>query len=988
MRLTKSNRLTLVMLFTVLCLFLTSFAYAATVKHYCSLDEDVEGDGADDVDTNSYKRESADGSCTATGDIGEIYDEGTDQEGCSLSEFIIYGGADDRSTEGKCGSSSTNVKGYCYNYETGKSESDFCDSSSEVYECSLVGVWELFDDGDDLVGAFLEDKYGGNPHDCGSDEMCANGACKSTGYSDSEITSPLPNNQWAAEVVPEGTSNFESDYGDLTLTRFKTVDITTGNFLSPQVITGFNSTVKLETYVSSYSTRDIPVYFSTSSLTEFLVKITKYGGGNSRSYNSDFDSLQFFAGINKVEIYLRNMDLTNPGGTSIRFEVNTLNQTFQWMNSEPLPENTNSAWCSDGVDNDGDGYRDEEDADCTESAGTSCPVGEGKDGAAPWTSTCDEDCDSNGQTDSFQLDSDLDGTIDQCDGVIPQADNGTAFVNIYRDDNILEGIGECAYEPFRVTPTTETCNNIDDNCNTQVDENTEGTEFGLLNKCGYCGTVPDEVCGNYLDDDCDGEVDEECTETQVIFGQSKFWECSEASSPQFATYFADPSDVQVADRCQNIGTSYCEYTNEWKAADIYSDLDLISATKTLPDGSNPQCCPSTWCWNGNECTPNQRYDQSPPFNYNDEDYRCIDGAWAIARLKHNWDFSESGYCPNVEDCLVTNLGNPENNYNTTSYFLSQGVRADWPDCVSDDQYLRDHYCQNGSWTTRTKLLALTMMDLPEDEYSLHCDIPQNALNYWEAETLQQGVTKETASYIRSIDPDAYNNFCVLTYEDQTVVGTTVNDDYEFIMEDYLPIAMKNTFNISHFNDVCSDALDNPIGFERCNSRQLWWDNKTRAVIYSTQDIEGMPMSFFEGLWDGLYDFFVDPVESILTLLVGEYTVPYGSYEFINRTGDFDRIYLKDTEGKNIKGIVETKYDEVEQEQTFITATYSGFNTTICNSTHIFDLYRANPGEFDIACNEINNETTFIARRSWLYGLPDYEFENLWKDAVVSARIER
>ena len=138
----------------------------------------------------------------------------------------------------------------------------------------------------------------------------------------------------------------------------------------------------------------------------------------------------------------------------------------------------------------------------------------------------------------------------------------------------------------------------------------------------------------------------------------------------------------------------------------------------------------------------------------------------------------------------------------------------------------------------------------------------------------------------------------------------------------------------------------------------------------------------------MYDFFVDPVESVLELLLGPYTVPFGSYDFINRTADFDRIYVKDFEGKHVRGIVEFKRDETGEEQTYLTATYRGFDTSICDSAVIFDLYRANPGESDIACDVVDGETTFIARKSWLYGLPDYEFDNLWLDAVVSTRIEK
>ncbi|MFN7701470.1 MAG: MopE-related protein [Deltaproteobacteria bacterium] len=46
----------------------------------------------------------------------------------------------------------------------------------------------------------------------------------------------------------------------------------------------------------------------------------------------------------------------------------------------------------------------------------------------------------------------------------------------------------------------ETCNNLDDDCDTLVDE-------GVRNACNTCGAVPTETC-NGADDDCDGTIDD------------------------------------------------------------------------------------------------------------------------------------------------------------------------------------------------------------------------------------------------------------------------------------------------------------------------------------------------------------------------------------------------------------------------------------------------------------------------------------------------
>ena len=64
--------------------------------------------------------------------------------------------------------------------------------------------------------------------------------------------------------------------------------------------------------------------------------------------------------------------------------------------------------------------------------------------------------------------------------------------------------GELTCEP-RTEPMSETCNEIDDDCDGRVDE------FAAdLNRCGDCGPAPLELC-NGFDEDCDGRIDNNAT---------------------------------------------------------------------------------------------------------------------------------------------------------------------------------------------------------------------------------------------------------------------------------------------------------------------------------------------------------------------------------------------------------------------------------------------------------------------------------------------
>ena len=149
-----------------------------------------------------------------------------------------------------------------------------------------------------------------------------------------------------------------------------------------------------------------------------------------------------------------------------------------------------------------------------------------------------------------QFDCNNNGIGDLCDAVNPGAveicDNVDNNCNGYTDENLTQptscGVGECGSTGIETctagfwggdtcvagTPSAETCDNLDNNCDGQIDENlTQATSCGV-GECGstgietctagvwggdtcVAGTPSAETCDN-ADNDCDGSVDENLTQ--------------------------------------------------------------------------------------------------------------------------------------------------------------------------------------------------------------------------------------------------------------------------------------------------------------------------------------------------------------------------------------------------------------------------------------------------------------------------------------------
>ncbi len=331
----------------------------------------------------------------------------------------------------------------------------------------------------------------------------------------------------------------------------------------------------------------------------------------------------------------------------------------------------------------------------------------------------------------------------------------------------------------------------------------------------------------------------------------------------------------------------CQHNGSWGFS---YGLDKSKLSTTPPEFQTPvnkqtQCCSQTQCWNGSVCMEDQGANPNAPTTYG---YRCIGGNWIPSPFKYTPDKSASGYCPRAEQCLVDPNGRANENDDPTKK----------PQCIANGQYIKDYFCENGNWTSRTKFVATKLSQLVEEgeDYTLFCDIPEVVLNY--RDFTVQGINVELL-----LEQDT-NNFCLISYEENIIVGTTLNE----ALNDESPLL--EILGIDSCRRAYNNDKDNYVSCDIGKSR-VWYNAKNRGLIFSTQDFALEP-----GIVEGIRNF-------VRKLWKSLFTNQSKNPSFLDDVYQFSKLYMDRSNGKEIYGILED-FDNKK-----LIVQYKGFETDIC-----------------------------------------------------------
>ncbi|MBW3019558.1 hypothetical protein KY329_05235 [Candidatus Woesearchaeota archaeon] len=226
-------------------------------------------------------------------------------------------------------------------------------------------------------------------------------------------------------------------------------------------------------------------------------------------------------------------------------------------------------------------------------------------------------------------------------------------------------------------------------------------------------------------------------------------------------------------------------------------------------------------------------------------------SWQPVPLKYTWDYLSSDFCPSEKQCLVNPLYNEAYNGQPALYFQKTAA-SELPKCINESQYILDHMCVNGSWSSRTRNIAEQLLSIVLSKgltkYELFCDKYPASLNtydYFEGSHLVLDSIGTCTLGVRN--NDCANNFCVLTAENAVAFGVSLNKPISDSSDSFL-------FALGKSRTLCNNVPDSDV-FSYCGE-DVYYNPVLNAVIFFNASVPAAsaPRSFIDGLYSDIQQY--------------------------------------------------------------------------------------------------------------------------------------
>jgi len=339
------------------------------------------------------------------------------------------------------------------------------------------------------------------------------------------------------------------------------------------------------------------------------------------------------------------------------------------------------------------------------------------------------------------------------------------------------------------------------------------------------------------------------------------------------------------------------------------------------------CCPDNYCWNGYACVePMNAKPQLTEQVDADRNYRCIEGKWTFQPLKRDWNEQIVGFCPQETQCFVLKSGNIEKK-------AADFYNGEYPICINNGEFIFDHLCQQGNWTSRTKFLAAKLLTIAQrsDGYTLYCtDFRDTLPELQQGKDVLEGTTTSAAAadptgvqetkslcferndlewnrLVKEKENTCINNVCILAVKDgsktkvamATSLNKPINDSRSFLLATGAP------------PQNCAQGTD----FQPCQVPAL------RGDFYYSEDLDSLIYSR-EGL--RLEPGFIDTAVQFFRNLFGIKEEAKPNEDFLHDTKNFRDLYLLDHGDKKVRAV-----REIYPDREKLVAEYENFQTPVC-----------------------------------------------------------